>query len=99
MIWLSGGEGGYACMLPEIARVRTEVLHEGLKLFAAIFVVSEHVETCEARTQQNVIAGISEFRRAAHRLAEIRTARVCHAEGRAVKCELGTCLADQDHVL
>src|SRR5687767_478851 len=86
-------------MLPQIVRGRAESLDEVLELSAAIFIVPEHVETCETRTQQNVAAGISEFRSSPYRFREIRTARMRHSEGRAVKGEFRTRLANQHRML
>src|SRR5262245_16587628 len=74
-------------------------MHEGLELVAAIFVVSEHVETCEARTQQNVLAGRGEFRRTTNGLGKRRATRVGSTKGREMKRQLRTGFADQHDVL
>src|SRR5207244_3562434 len=70
-------------------------LHESFELSAAIFVVPEHVETCETGAQQNVFAGTGQLSRAAHRLRQAGATRMGHAEGGAVERQLGARLADQ----
>ena len=72
-------------MLPQIGGGRAVLTNDGtderLELVAAIFVVPEHIETCESRTQQNVIARFREFRRPSHGFGEVRTTGVGDTEG------------------
>ena len=72
-----------------------EFAHELLEPVAAIRVAAKLIEAGEARAQQNLVAGIRQFRRAAHRLGEARTARVRDTKSGAMKRQLGARLADQ----
>src|SRR5687768_5392355 len=83
-------------MLPQTGSGRTEVLDEQLELIATIFVVPEHVETCETRTEQNVLACISEFRSSSNRFRKISATRVSDTKRRAMQRKLSRRFANQD---
>ena len=78
---------------------RLEADRRLLELLAAIFIAAEHVETCEARAQHNLIAGVREVGRAAHGLGERAAERVRDAKGGAVKAQLLARLTDQQRML
>src|SRR4051812_46778712 len=85
-------------MLPQTGRRCGEVFRERLELIPTIFVVLEHVETCESRAEQNLVATISEFRGATDSFGQRGAARMGQAKCRAMKRQLPARLANQDEM-